>query len=417
MSMPVPPPTASVIVVSRHRAEALTLCLTGLSQQDHPAFEVIVVADPAGIAVVRAQGLAVKLVAFDEANISAARNAGIVQAAGEIVAFIDDDAVAEPTWLSRLCAGFAEAGVVAATGFVRGRNGISYQWRACDVDAQGQDHAVVVPLNKVTLRAGTSRRAIKTTGTNCAFRRRALCAAGGFDPAFRFYLDEADLNLRMAGLTAVVPMAQVHHGYLASARRRADRVPTDLTEIAASTAVFVRRHMPTAIEPGLAALRRRESARMSAHVSARRIGQPEADRVLATLEAGWLAGLIRPMVEPAGLEDLPEALFQPLHGTGPRPGHLFAGRRWRRRWLLSAARSAVAKGHIATVICLSPTPFAHRSRFHADGFWLHEGGVFGWSDRDGPRIRLTRLATRLSEEAGRWATFRPIGSKDAAKRQ
>ena len=35
----------SVIVVSRHRAAALTRCLTGLAQLDHPDFEVIVVAD------------------------------------------------------------------------------------------------------------------------------------------------------------------------------------------------------------------------------------------------------------------------------------------------------------------------------------------------------------------------------------
>ena len=52
----------------------------------------------------------------------------------------DDDAVAEPTWLSRLSAPFANAKVVAATGFIRGRNGFSFQWQACEVDAQGIDH-------------------------------------------------------------------------------------------------------------------------------------------------------------------------------------------------------------------------------------------------------------------------------------
>ena len=133
-------PAASVIVVSRHRAAALGRCLMALAQQDHPQIEVIVVADPEGLAAAKATGLALKRVLFDEANISAARNLGLAAAAAPVVAFIDDDAVAEPTWISRLCAAFADPQVVAATGFVRGRNGISYQWKACEVDAFGFDH-------------------------------------------------------------------------------------------------------------------------------------------------------------------------------------------------------------------------------------------------------------------------------------
>jgi GT2 family glycosyltransferase len=409
-----PPPTvlpASVIVVSRHRPDALRLCLTALSQQDHPRFEVIVVADPDGLSAVQAQGLAVRQVAFDEANVSAARNAGLRQAAGDIVAFIDDDAVAEPTWLTRLCAGFAETGVVAATGFVRGRNGIAYQWQACDVDAAGQDHAIVVPFAGVTLRAGTRRRAVKTQGTNCAFRRATLCAAGGFDPAFRFFLDEADVNLRLAGLTAVVPLAQVHHGYLASARRRGDRVPTDLTEIAARTAVFLRRHSPATLDAGLVALRKREQVRLAGHLSARRIAQTEADRLLATLNAGWAEGLTRPIIAPQALRVDPTAVFQPLPRTGPRPGALISGRFWQRKSVLAQARAAVENGATVTAICLSPTLRAHRMRFHPDGFWLHEGGVFGWSDRTGPRFLLSTVAARITQEAERWTVVRPLDAR------
>ena len=40
-------PTASVIVVCRHRNFDLLRCLAALAQLDHPAFEVVVVADPA----------------------------------------------------------------------------------------------------------------------------------------------------------------------------------------------------------------------------------------------------------------------------------------------------------------------------------------------------------------------------------
>ena len=94
--------SVSVVVVSRHRPAALSLCLTALTLQDHPGFEIVLVADPGSVGV--RPDLPIKRVRFDAANISAARNAGVMAAAGEVVAFIDDDAVAEPTWLSRLTA-------------------------------------------------------------------------------------------------------------------------------------------------------------------------------------------------------------------------------------------------------------------------------------------------------------------------
>ena len=86
-------------------------------------------------------------------------------------------AVGEPSWLTRLTAPFADAEVIAATGFVRGRNGISFQWQACEVDALAQDHPF--DASATVLRAGTALRAVKTQGTNCAFRASALRAVGG----------------------------------------------------------------------------------------------------------------------------------------------------------------------------------------------------------------------------------------------
>lgn len=400
--------TVSVIVVSRHREAALLRCLQGLQQQDHPGFEVIVVADPAGLLAVAALGLAVKRVAFDAANISAARNAGLAQAAGGVVAFIDDDAVAEPTWLSRLVAPFGDARVVAAAGFVRGRNGISYQWQATEVDCHAQDHALPVP-DGVSLHAGKAGRAMKTQGTNCAFRRHDLLAIGGFDPAYRFYLDEADVNLRLesSGLTAVVTDAQVHHGFAASARRRADRVPLSLFEIAASTAVFLRRHAPEG--PDYAAwlrLQNREAARLEVHLAAGRLEAVAADRLLAGLSEGWSEGLDRvlPVLAPLAGGD---AGFLALPGTGPRPGRVIAGRIWQRRRLMAEAQAAQAAGAVVTVICLAPTPRAHRMAFQG-GIWVQEGGLYGRSDRSGPKLRLIRFARRVAEETARIAPLRPV---------
>ena len=239
MTTPLP---VSVVIVSRGRPDALRRCLMGVAQLQYDPFEVVVVADPAGCDAVRGTEMAerIKLVAFDEANISAARNAGIAQAAGEVVAFIDDDAVPEPTWLRLLTAPAAMRPDVAAMGgTVRGRNGISFQWRAQGIDAQGEGHPLELKGDAAVVLHPPEGRAIKTEGTNMAFRRAALVALGGFDPAYRYFLDETDLNVRLARAghaTALVPDAQVHHGFAANALRTSARVPTDLFEIGASWA-------------------------------------------------------------------------------------------------------------------------------------------------------------------------------------
>ena len=397
---------ASIIIVSRHRAAALARAITALRQQSAQNIEVIIVADPAACAQFAGQG-DLKVIPFDQPNISAARNLGLGQAAGDVALFIDDDAVAEPTWAARLMAAFDTADVVAATGFVRGRSGISFQWRACAVDHMGQDHPLDVPQTP-SLHHGTPKRAVKTQGTNCAFRTAALREIGGFDPAFEFYLDEADVNLRLAPLggTMIVPDAQVHHGFLASARRKGNRVPTTLFDIAASTAAFLRKHAGGDVAAGRAALFAAQTARIDALRTKRKVTPQQAQALQRSLDAGWQAGLARDFGTAQTFGAAPP--FKPLQGAGPREAVVISGWIWAQKALHAQAKAALAQGQIVTVICLAPSLRRHKMQFLPQGYWWQSGGVWGRSDRDAPALKWRGLAARVMSELARIAPYRGV---------
>lgn len=408
------PSPVSVVIVSRGRPDALLRCLRGVSQQFYPNFEAVVVADPDGCNSVIKSDFAglVKLVEFDEANISAARNLGIAEAAGDVVAFIDDDAVPEPTWLSHLVAPFdADEDVMAAGGFVRGRNGISYQWKAQTVDATGKTEPLNVDETRPSVLHPTERRAIKTEGTNMAFRRDTLSEIGGFDPAYHYFLDETDLNLRLAGMghaTAIVPLAEVHHGYHSNATRHENRAPTDLFEIGASLSVFLRKHCPAdRHDEVMKQFRQTQRKRALEHMRAGRLEPRDVRRLMARLAKGYDAGRGRSIGTLPKIPRPPEGLRPFPSRTGTTPA-VVAGRKWNARRLRREAAALADRDQTVSLFLLSRTALYHKVRFHEDGYWEQSGGIFGRSDRSQPLFRLTGFRARLKAEKMRVAEQRRL---------
>lgn len=397
------PQAASVVIVSRGRPELLRRCLISLDQQDHSEFEIVVVADAEGIASVEQMGWAdrVKAIRNDEANVSAARNMGIAAAAAPVVAFIDDDAVPEYDWLQRLTAPITQGRAEAAGGFVVGRNGISFQWTAREVYADTSSKEIRVDPNEETILSGGAGRGIKTEGTNMAFRRDLLIEMGGFDPGYSYYLDETDLNMRLAergARTAIVPLARVHHSFAVSDRRQADRAPRDLAPVGASVARFLWRH-GAGIEPQTVwqAERQRFRAALLAHMVAGRILPTSVEPILAGFDSGWSAARAPQDPRAAFAERTDFKHFVPRPGAGEKHVVLWG---WLSRLgsLRRKAREAVAAGNRTTVYAFSLTSLYHHRRFHPDGYWEQRGGLFGKSLRTDPVFKYWSRAERVWRE-------------------
>jgi glycosyltransferase involved in cell wall biosynthesis len=188
-------PFASVIVATRNRPELLQRCLKALLALRYPHYEIIVVDNaPSTTAtadlIERAYGHTpqVRYVREDRQGLSHARNRGIQEARGEILAITDDDVVVDANWLLALAHGLqVSEKVVCVSGLVLpmeletraqgwfeqyGGYSKGFTRRLFDV---GEHHPKTPLFPYAAGQLGT--------GANIAFKAAHLRAMGGFDPA------------------------------------------------------------------------------------------------------------------------------------------------------------------------------------------------------------------------------------------
>jgi len=104
-------PFVSVVVCTHERQESLAECLPSLSALEYPSFEIVVVENAPRTTRTRAfvesyEDPRVRYVCAEIPGLSAARNHGVGEARGEVVAFTDDDVVVDPRWIEGLIRGF-----------------------------------------------------------------------------------------------------------------------------------------------------------------------------------------------------------------------------------------------------------------------------------------------------------------------
>jgi cellulose synthase/poly-beta-1,6-N-acetylglucosamine synthase-like glycosyltransferase len=272
---------------------------------------------------------------------------------------------------------------------------VSLQWGAQEVDCFGNDWPLSSGEGWITAPSRPDR-VLKTVGTNSAFRAEPLREIG-FDRAYRFYLDETDVNWRLTKMgwgTVIVPDAEVHHGFAGSQYRTSERVPKSLKEIGASKAYFCKRFgMPSKVSEELDGFRRDQ-------LSPNKVGA-----LIDTLEEGFVIGAGRPQ----GITSLKKSpsSFRQYDGLRCSESLLLTTRIGSRYRAYKQAKSE-ASDRAVTLFDFSYTARMMTVRFTEDGFWLHKGGIFGRTERRGPLFFANTYLERVRQESIRIAAQRKM---------
>jgi GT2 family glycosyltransferase/SAM-dependent methyltransferase len=180
-------PRVTLAICTRGRPADLARCLESIARAA-PGPDELLVVDNAPSADTRAvveRFDGARYVPEPRPGLSAARNAAVAAASGDVLAFVDDDTEVHPRWLERLCAPFADPEVVAVTGLVLpaaldtpaqvrferllGGFARGYQPLTYDPAFMARTRAIATPVWKVG------------AGANMAVRMDALRRVGPFD--------------------------------------------------------------------------------------------------------------------------------------------------------------------------------------------------------------------------------------------
>ena len=205
-------PKVSVVVCAYDAADTIADCLASLDALAYPDVEIIVVNDGSRDVTREIAGgySGVRVVDVPNGGLSAARNAGLAAAIGEIVAYTDADVRVDPEWLTYLVQPFLSSDVAG----VGGPNVVppGDPWVSlCVARAPGGPTHVMLD----------DRIAEHVPGCNMAFRRDALLAVDGFNPVYIRAGDDVDICWRLQAKKLQIgfaPSALVWHHRRATVR-------------------------------------------------------------------------------------------------------------------------------------------------------------------------------------------------------
>jgi glycosyltransferase involved in cell wall biosynthesis len=197
-------PKVSVVVCSYNGGRTLEGCLRSLSRLNYPNFETIVIDDGStDDTSAIANRYPVRCIRTENGGLSRARNLGIGESTGSIIAFIDADAFADRDWLFHIVTAMENQQAAAAGGPNLSPQGDGFI-------AQCVDHAPGNPTHVLI----DDQLAEHVPGCNMAYRKDALEAIGCFDAVHRTAGDDVDVCWKLLARDrkiAFAPGAVVWH--------------------------------------------------------------------------------------------------------------------------------------------------------------------------------------------------------------
>jgi glycosyltransferase involved in cell wall biosynthesis len=188
-------PFVSIVVATHDRPATLATCVSSLLALEYPQFEIIVIDNaPSSNSTVDfiretyGDEPRVRYVREDRPGLSWARNRGVQEVQGEIVAFTDDDAVVDRNWLAELVTGFRVAEnvgcVTGATFPVELQTQAQLWFEIYGCFSNGYTRRVF-DMGEHRLKNGIYpySAGIFGAGVNMALRTAVVRAIGSFDPA------------------------------------------------------------------------------------------------------------------------------------------------------------------------------------------------------------------------------------------
>jgi glycosyltransferase involved in cell wall biosynthesis len=197
----------SIVICTANRTVSLQKTLQSLNHINYPQFEVIVVDSSSDDRTLKMLNIikedlnfSMKVFTSNYKNLSVSRNVGIQKSLGEIIAFIDDDAIPPSDWLDKLMSTYYLYGDKCAGvgGTVRDMTTVNYPLQYHQGISNLISNTIPIRLKKaINYNQKNGFWFNGLMGTNSSYRKELLAKINGYDEFFEYFLDETDVCLRL----------------------------------------------------------------------------------------------------------------------------------------------------------------------------------------------------------------------------